>query len=230
MPESSIEKKAKEVYNGEKTPFVVVKKVRDAILDGTFQPGDRLPEAELGQRFDVSRSPVREALLALEKEGTVIMTPYRGAIVKPLSAAEASEIAELRLTLISLAVKPAYPYLAPADFDLAEKIARRITRTNNAKEYFEDNRRFWSILFEKTHRPILYDVFRQLEDRATRYTPLLIELFPNPAARPRLRELFIELYREGKIAEAFRAFKKIYLAVARRVIEHLPTQAPAGSS
>jgi DNA-binding GntR family transcriptional regulator len=225
MPESFLENKAKEPYNGEKTPFVVVKKIRDAILDGTFQPGDRLPEAELGHRFDVSRSPVREALLALEKEGTVIIAPYKGAIVKPLSAAEASEIAELRLTLISLAVKPAYAYLAPADFDLAEKIAHRITRTNNAKEYFEENRRFWSILFEKTRRPILYDVFRQLEDRATRYTPLLIAIFPNPAARPRLREVLIELYREGKIAEAFRAFKKIYLAVARRVVDHLGNQA-----
>lgn len=224
MPQSFRENKAKQPGNGEKTPFLVVKKIREAILDGTFKPGDRLPEAELGQRFDVSRSPVREALLALEKEGTVIMAPYKGAIVKPLSAAEASEIAELRLTLISLAVKPAYPYLAPADFDLAEKIAHRITRTNKAKEYFEENRRFWSILFEKTRRPILYDVFRQLEDRATRYAPLLIEIYPNPAARPRLREVLIELYREGKIAEAFRAFRKIYLEAVRRVIDHLGTK------
>ena len=57
----------------------------------------RMGEVELAEKFEVSRSPVREALLALEKEGTVIMSPYKGAILKPLSAAEVLDIAELRL-------------------------------------------------------------------------------------------------------------------------------------
>ena len=83
----------------EKAPFLVVRKVRDAILDETFKPGDRLPEAELAEMFEVSRSPVREALLALEKEGTVMMEPYIGATGKPLSPEETLDIAELRLPL-----------------------------------------------------------------------------------------------------------------------------------
>jgi DNA-binding GntR family transcriptional regulator len=67
--------------------------------------------------FKVSRSPVREALLALESEGTVVMEPYKGAILKPLSPEEALDIAELRLALISLAAKRAHRHLSPADFD-----------------------------------------------------------------------------------------------------------------
>ena len=54
----------------EKAVFLVVKKIRDAILDETFKPGERLPEEQVGKMFKVSRSPVREALFALEKEGT----------------------------------------------------------------------------------------------------------------------------------------------------------------
>jgi DNA-binding GntR family transcriptional regulator len=77
----------------EKTPFLVVQKIRDAILDETFKPGERLPEAELGKMFEVSRSPVREALFALESEGTVIMEPYKGSILKPLSPEETLDIA-----------------------------------------------------------------------------------------------------------------------------------------
>jgi DNA-binding GntR family transcriptional regulator len=50
--------------------------------------------------FKVSRSPIREALFALENEGTVTTEPYRGAILKPLSTEEVSDIAELRLALI----------------------------------------------------------------------------------------------------------------------------------
>jgi hypothetical protein len=67
-------------------------------------------------------------------------------------------------------------------------------------------------------------VFAQLEDRATRYETLLLELFPTPATRPRQREVLIELYRKGKIAEAFRAFKKIYLEIVDQIIDLLNSQ------
>ena len=52
------------------------------------------------------------------------------------------------------------------------------------------------------------------------YEPLLMELFPT--ARP--SEILIEIYRKGKIGEAFRAFKKIYLEIVDEVIEHLKSQ------
>jgi GntR family transcriptional regulator, trigonelline degradation regulator len=205
----------------EKTPTVVIRKIRDAILDGIFKPADSLPELDLATRFQVSRSPVREALLALEKEGTVIMEPYKGAVVKPLSVEEALDIAEIRLTLINLAAKATYRHLSPADFDLAYGLAKRITRSNSAKEQFEYNRRFWDVIFEKTGRPILWEEFTRLDDRSTRYYPLVLKLFPDPATRPRQREVLIEYYRKGKVDEAVRAFKKIYLEVVHRMIEHL---------
>src|SRR5215831_9664380 len=213
-----------------KTPTVVIRKIRDAILDEVFKPGDWLPELELAKRFEVSRSPVREALLALEKEGTVAMEPYKGAIVKPLSAEETLDIAEIRLSLIALAAKPAYRHLSPADFDLAFGLAKQMTRTNSAKEYFECNRRFWDIMFEKAQRPILWEVFRQLDDRLTRYNPLVLKLFPDSATRPRQREVLIEFLRKGEVDEAVRAFKKIYLEVVHRIMDHLETDQSAKSA
>jgi len=99
-------------------------------------------------------------------------------------------------------------HLSPADFDHAYDLAKRLTRVNNAKDHFEYNRQFWDGIFSKAQRPILREVFQQLEDRGTRYEPLLIKLF-SPESRPRQRETLIELYRKGKITEAFRAFKKI---------------------
>src|ERR1700758_3146881 len=120
-------KNADQAPGAEKAPFVGAKKIREAILDGVFKPGDHLTEAELVEKFEVSRSPIREALLALEKEGTIVISPYKGAIVKPLSPEEASDIAELRLALISLALKPAHRHLSPADFDQAHELAKRAT-------------------------------------------------------------------------------------------------------
>ena len=205
----------------EKAIFLVVKKIRDGILDETFKPGERLPEEQLGKMFNVSRSPVREVLLALEKEGTVVMEPYKGAILKPLSPEEALEIGELRLSLITLAAKPAHRHLSPADCDLAYGLAKKITRSNNSKEHFEYNRQFWDIVLEKTQRPILRDVFRGLEDRLARYYPLFHKLFRDPATRPRQQEVLIEFCRMDKVDEALRAFKKIYLEVVYQIINHL---------
>ena len=211
-------------HETEKAPFLVVQKIRDAILGETFKPGERLPEGQVGKMFNVSRSPVREVLLALEKEGTVIMEPFKGATVKALSPEEAMDIADLRLSLITLVAKPAYRHLSPTDFDLAYRLAKQMTRTNSAKEYFEYDRRFWDIIFEKARRPILWEVFRQLDDRLTRYNPLVLKLFPDPATRPRQREVLIELLRKGEVDEAVRAFKKLYLEVVHRIVDHLETE------
>src|SRR5215469_1333206 len=217
----SLPKRGSEAPESEKVPFLLVKRIREAILDEVLQPGDRLVEVDLAEKFEVSRQPVREALLALEKEGTVIMSPYKGAIVKPLSVAEVTDIAELRLALISLALKPAHRHLSPADFDLAYDLAKRITRTKSGREAFECNRLFWDIIFRKAERPILWETFWKLDDRMTRYYPPLLELYPTPESRPRQHEALIENYRKGKIAEAFQAFKKIYLKMVDQLIDHL---------
>jgi DNA-binding GntR family transcriptional regulator len=216
-----------EISQVEKTATVLIRKIRDAILDDDFKPGDWLPELDLVKRFEVSRSPVREALQALEREGTVIIELYKGAVVKPLSLGEVSDIAELRLAVITLAAKAAYRNLSPADFDLAYRLAKQITRSNNAKQHFEYNRRFWDTLFERARRPIRWEVFRQLDDRMTRYFPLFHKLYPDPATRPRQQEVLIESLRKGEVDEAVRAFKKNYLEVVQRMIDHLETEKPA---
>jgi len=219
-----VEQKRNDQQETEEARFLVVKKIRDAILDETFKPGERLPEEQVGKMFNVSRSPVREVLLALEKEGTVVMEPYKGATVKPLSPEEALDIADLRLSLITLAARPAYRHLSPTDFDLGYGLAKQMTRTHSAKEYFEYDRRFWDIIFEKARRPILWEVFRQLDDRLTRYNPLVLKLFPDSATRPRQLEVFIEFLRKGEVDEAVRAFKKLYLEIVHRIIDHLKTE------
>src|SRR5258708_11168568 len=220
MRQPNAHKNPDKAPDGEKVRLVVANRIREAILDEVFKPGDHLTEAELAEKFEVSRSPVREALLALEKEGTVIISPYKGAIVKPLSVAEVLDIAELRLAIISLALKPAHRHLSPGDLDHAYDLAKRLTRINNAKDFFEYNRQFWDSIFSKAQRPILREVFQQLEDRMARYYPFLLKLFPT--ARP--SEILIETYRKGKIGEAFRAFKVIYLEVVDQIIDHLKSE------
>src|SRR5260221_13391853 len=93
---------------GEKVPFVVAKRIREAILDEVFKPGDHLTEAELVEQFEVSRSPIRESLLALENEGTIVISPFKAAISKRISPEEVSDIRAIRLARMYLYVRPAH--------------------------------------------------------------------------------------------------------------------------
>lgn len=86
---------------------VVTEALRSDIVSGAFAPGERLPEDRLGERYGVSRIPVREALRGLEAEGFVIREPYRGARVARLSLEDALDLLEVRQTLEEVATRRA---------------------------------------------------------------------------------------------------------------------------
>ena len=80
-----------------------VERLREALLNQFFAPGDRLIERELCELTGVSRTSVREALRLLESEGLIETIPNRGPIVASLSAEDAQYIYEVREALEGLA-------------------------------------------------------------------------------------------------------------------------------
>ena len=83
---------------------LVARKLREAILSGRFQPGQRLLERELVARMGVSRTPIREALRKLEREGLVTTVPYKGPMVTKPTPESAREVYEARAALEGQAV------------------------------------------------------------------------------------------------------------------------------
>lgn len=81
--------------------------LRGDILDGRCEPGSRLREEEIAERFGVSRTPVREALRRLEADGLVIVTPNRGAEVVRWRDDDIAELVELRAMLEGQAARRA---------------------------------------------------------------------------------------------------------------------------
>ena len=79
---------------------LVCENIRQAIIDGTFSPGERLMEIQLADEMGVSRTPVREAIRKLELEGFVVMIPRRGTYVADISIKDITEIYEIRISLI----------------------------------------------------------------------------------------------------------------------------------
>jgi DNA-binding GntR family transcriptional regulator len=98
--------------------------IRTAIVEGRYRPGQRIVEQRVGEEFDLSRTPVREALHRLEAEGLVISERNRGAVVRPVTEEDIHDLYELRARLESLAAERAAKHATPQDLvELDEAIA-----------------------------------------------------------------------------------------------------------
>lgn len=94
--------------------------LRDAIVQGRFTPGEQLRDAELSAWLGVSRTPIREALLRLERSGLVRATPGRSTVVAPEDAASVRDAQQVAAELHALAVR-----LATGRIDAAGLTAMR---------------------------------------------------------------------------------------------------------
>jgi DNA-binding GntR family transcriptional regulator len=106
----------------------ITESLREAIFCRGFHPGQRVAEAQLAKRLEVSRAPIREALAVLEQEGLVRRTPA-GTFVTELSHADVLEICTLRHALELLAMRLA---LAQSDATWRDSLADNIERTREA--------------------------------------------------------------------------------------------------
>lgn len=98
----------------------VLSTLRKAILAGAFAPGDHIPEARTAAQLGVSRVPVREAMLQLEREGLLTFDRRGAALVRELTPGDFEEIFSLRLALEPLGAELACRRFTEADANLFE--------------------------------------------------------------------------------------------------------------
>jgi DNA-binding GntR family transcriptional regulator len=79
--------------------------LEEAILQGKIKAGERLIEEDLANALGVSRAPIREALRMMQKEGLIVISPRKGAVVNSISREDIAEIYEVSSALEGLAVK-----------------------------------------------------------------------------------------------------------------------------
>jgi DNA-binding GntR family transcriptional regulator len=100
----------------------VYSNIKEAILDLRIKPGSPLVEDELARQLGTSKTPVRDALITLERDGLVTKIPYKGTYVSEVSPRDATEIFELRAVLEGLAARLAAPNFRPEDVVEAERL------------------------------------------------------------------------------------------------------------
>jgi DNA-binding GntR family transcriptional regulator len=145
--------------------------LRELIVDGTFEPGRRLSERDLGGQLGVSRTPLREALRLLAAERLVEVLPRKGARVAPLDSGVVEDVYPVLACLERLAVDMACRRITNTELErLADMLDRmRAMRSRSGKKrFFALSREFHETVLAAADNAALRDVHRLLSGQVRR--------------------------------------------------------------
>ncbi|WP_172825772.1 GntR family transcriptional regulator [Microlunatus sagamiharensis] len=183
----------------------VLQRMRQAILDGELPSGSRLIQAELAQQFDVSITPVREALRDLAGEGLVVFDPHRGSRVRSFDLGEVQEIYQIRMALEPLMVSRMIGQVDADRLDEAARLIRKMERTKDINVWSDLNRRFHACFAEEGRTSRLATILSGLRDSASVYVGLSLRASPERRAESdREHTQILEAYRRGDTEAATR--------------------------
>lgn len=172
--------------------------IRSAILNGKLEPGERLVERDIAEQLGISRTPVREAIRQLEREGLVTHIPRKGVVVSGFSKADVMEIMAIRAVLEGLICSTAAVKIRARDLERLESILRQMQDEHtkgNHKKLNQLNNRFHDIIYRAAESPRLYDLLSNLREYINRFAQIA---YTKPG---RIEEALIE---HGKIVQTLR--------------------------
>lgn len=175
--------------------------LKGQIADGRLPPGAQKLEEELALQLGMSRTPVREALIRLEREGFLEIVPRRGARIKPLTKRDVREITEVLTCLeIQAAERLAGRKPAPADLARLEQAIADMDRALEAEDsnaWMQADYRFHRLLIELCGNRHLEEIAMNFLDRADRFRLLTMPYRSRPVYSNVNHAAVVEAIRRG---------------------------------
>ncbi|HXF34756.1 MAG TPA: GntR family transcriptional regulator [Candidatus Acidoferrales bacterium] len=157
---------------GNRTHGDAATRLRQAILDGLFQPNERLIEEDLAEQFKTKRPAIRAALALLEQERLIVHERNKGARVRLVTPEEADEILECRAVLEALAARKAARRIDESGVARLRAIIAEMERHESApnlRAYSECNGRFHQAISEVANHPTSARLLVLLKSQSVRY-------------------------------------------------------------
>lgn len=165
-----------EVINGEKEVRLstdgLVRLLEDDILNSILKPGDRLDEQSLARRFDVSRTPVREALRHLASSGLIEIRKNQGATVKRLTTAELIEMFQVMAEYEGLSARLSARRMTTTEIAEMRKWNKECDALANKEDhdgFYAANNQFHETIFRGSRNEFLQEESRKLRNRLNAY-------------------------------------------------------------
>ena len=157
----------------------IVRKLEEDIAEGRLQPGDRLDERLLAERFKVSRTPVREALNRLASNGLVETRAHHGAVVASLTMASLLELFEIMQMVERTCAELAARRMTATERKALLAEAKRgvaIAATGDARKYASHNVAFHKIIHAGARNAMLGDLAQHTRQRVAVYRRLAFNI------------------------------------------------------
>lgn len=151
---------------------VVFNTLRQAILTGELQPGERLMELHLADKLGVSRTPIREAIRKLELEGLVIMIPRRGAEVAQITEKSMKDVLEVRRALDALCAELACERITEQELKALKEACtafEQAIKTGNIQKIAQADVALHDIIVQATGNQRLIQLVNNLAEQMYRY-------------------------------------------------------------
>ena len=149
------------------------------IITGVFQPGDRLDEVSLAERFSTSRTPVRETLQRLASSGLVDYRPRRGVFVRRISLNELVEMFEVMAEMEGMCARLAARRITPEwSKRLADSMAacEEAAKAGDPDHYYRANSEFHILIYEASQNGFLVEQAKALHTRLAPYRRLQLRV------------------------------------------------------
>ena len=144
--------------------------LRDAIIRGELTPGARLLLEDLSRKFDLSTTPIREAIPILEGEGFVVQLPHKGAVVAQMDREEIRELYAIRGAMEALATSEGVPKLTGEDLTQMEGLLATLEAFQGTMgDFLEVDRDFHLVLYQAAGSHRWVETIQTLWQRSKRY-------------------------------------------------------------
>jgi DNA-binding GntR family transcriptional regulator len=149
----------------------VVNGLRELLLEGQIPPGARIPERDLCAKFQVSRTPLREALKVLAAEGLVVLLPNRGSRAAKLTAKDMQDLFEVCQGLEGLAGELACERITDEQVGEISRVHSEMTqhyRDGDLSQYYRCNRQIHEAIVQAARNPVLSALYESVTARIRR--------------------------------------------------------------
>lgn len=220
-----------ETYRDGQNVLLIHDQLRAAILRGNLPPGQATSQLELARDFSIGRTPLREALRLLQREGLVQQEPNRRVRISDLSVADAEEIYAMRVVLEAAAMRLTVPALTAVDFAELEGLLAQMDHYMRIQDLdrMDAPHRAFHLRFVGLAGTRWVEEVAQLFDHAERYRRSYFKARPGygQLRRAEHRDMF-EAASAGKVDLTVRHMARHYAHTALVVLDQLdPGYKPA---
>lgn len=206
---------------------MVYEELKMQILTGAIVPGTRMMEVELAKEIGVSRTPIREAIRKLEKEGLVTIEPRRGAYASQISTEDMVEILEVRQNMEGLAAFFAASRMKPEQLAELKDVSNKYNTAvceGNMENMIKHDTRFHRIIVESCNNKILEQMIEQLQELVLRFRYIYYDNFRRAENMPEEHKMIMDAIENGD-ADAARDAADVHIdrlkeMVIREGVQH----------